>query len=123
MLDPHGLAHVGIRAEDLARLSAFYEQAVGLRMIERAEGCHIFDIGQSTLLEIWSGGCASPSRKSADQQSVRVCFAVERLETSIEDLQSRGVTPSSEIGSYLGTRWVHYTDPEGNAFGLVDKHG
>lgn len=123
MLNPHGLAHVGIRAEDLAKLSAFYEHAVGLRIIEQAEGCHLFDIGQSTLLEIWSGGCASASRKSPAQQSVRVCFAVERLEPSIEALRTRGVTPSGEIGCYLGTRWIHYTDPEGNAFGLVDRHG
>lgn len=62
-------------------------------------------------------------RKSAAQQSVRVCFRVERLEPAIADLRSRGVVPAGEIGSYLGTRWIHYTDPEGNAFDLVDAHG
>ncbi len=123
MLNPQGLAHVGLKAESLSELSTFYENRVGLRLIERHEGCHIFDIGRTTLFEIWAGGLSSPPRKSPSQQSVRICFSVERLESSIEDLMTRGVTPCGEIGSYLGTRWIHYSDPEGNAFGLVDLHG
>ncbi|SEK63026.1 hypothetical protein SAMN05216359_102465 [Roseateles sp. YR242] len=38
-------------------------------------------------------------------------------------LHQQGVVPSSEMGDYLGTRWVNYTDPEGNMFGIVDKNG
>lgn len=123
MLNTQGLAHAGLKAEDLATLSAFYENCVGLRLIERADGCHIFDIGQNALFEIWSGGVSSSSRKSPAQQSVRICFSVKRLEPSIEYLTTRGVTPIGEIGRHLGTRWIHYTDPEGNAFGLVDLLG
>jgi len=123
MLKPQGLAHAGLVAEDLSKLSAFYENGVGLHLLERNDGCHIFNIGRNALFEIWAGGSSSPSRKSPAQQSVRICFSVERLEPSIQDLLTRGVTPVGEIGSHLGTRWVHYTDPEGNAFGLVDLHG
>lgn len=123
MLCPKGIAHAGLKAQDLASLSAFYEARVGLTLVERHDGCHIFDVGAGALFEIWSGGNASPNKKSPSQQSVRVCFLVERLEPSIEHLRSRGVAPIGEIGSYLGTRWVHYTDPEGNAFGLVDSNG
>jgi predicted enzyme related to lactoylglutathione lyase len=123
MLCPKGIAHAGLKAQDLVSLSAYYEDRVGLTLVERHDGCHIFDIGGGALFEIWSGGTSSPNRKSASQQSVRVCFLVERLEPSIENLRARGVAPMGEIGSYLGTRWVHYTDPEGNAFGLVDSSG
>ena len=123
MLNAQGIAHVGLKAQDLAALSDFYENLVGLRLIERADGCHIFDIGDGTLFEIWGGGVGSAVRKSPAQQSVRFCFRVERLELSIEYLRGRGVEPIGEIGVYLGTRWVHYTDPEGNAFGLVDGLG
>lgn len=123
MLCPRGIAHAGLKARDLASLSAFYEDRVGLTLVERHDGCHIFDVGAGTLFEIWSGGTFSPNQKSPAQQSVRVCFLVERLEPSIENLKARGVAPIREIGSYLGTRWVHYTDPEGNTFGLVDSNG
>ena len=123
MLNPKGIAHAGLKAENLSELSAFYENQIGLHLVERSDGCHIFDIGNNALFEIWAGGSASFERKSSAQQSVRICFMVERLEPSIQDLLTRGVAPIGEIGSYLGTRWIHYTDPEGNAFGLVDLHG
>jgi predicted enzyme related to lactoylglutathione lyase len=123
VLNPRGFAHAGLLAENLPVLAAFYENDVGLRLLERNEGSCIFDAGQNALFEIWSGGSSSPSRKSSERQSVRICFSVERLEPSIQDLRTRGVAPISEIGNYLGTRWVHYVDPEGNAFGLVDLHG
>lgn len=123
MLNSKGIAHVGLKAENLSELSAFYETQIGLHLLERTDGCHIFDIGNNALFEIWAGGSASSERKSSAQQSVRICFMVERLEPSIQDLLTRSVTPIGEIGSYLGTRWIHYIDPEGNAFGLVDRHG
>ncbi|MBT9457204.1 MAG: VOC family protein [Burkholderiaceae bacterium] len=123
VLQPKGVAHVGLTAHDLVGLSAFYEERVGLHQIQRSDGCHIFDIGSGALLEIWAGGESSPPCKSPEQQSVRICFKVERLESAVEDMKSRGVTPVGEIGSYLGTRWVHYTDPEGNTFGFVDQNG
>ena len=60
MLNTQGLAHAGLKAEDLATLSAFYENCVGLRLIERADGCHIFDIGQNALWCCQSNGNISP---------------------------------------------------------------
>ena len=123
MINPKGLAHAGLKAEDLATLSAFYEMRVGLRLVERTDGCHIFEIGKNALFEIWSGGLSSPPLKTPEQQAVRISFSVDRLESAIEALASRGVRPIGEIGSYLGTRWIHYADPEGNMFGLVDRPG
>ena len=123
MLNPNGIAHAGLKAENLTNLCGFYETQVGLPLLERSDGCHIFDIGSGTLFEIWSGGFSADERKSPAQQSVRICFRVERLEASIQGLKSRGVLPIGEIGTYLGTRWIHYIDPEGNTFGLVDMHG
>jgi predicted enzyme related to lactoylglutathione lyase len=123
MLNPEGIAHVGLKAEDLIGLSDFYRHTVGLHLIEQHDGCHIFDIGAGSLLEIWAGGVASVKRKTAEQQSLRVCFKVDHLETSVQYLASKGISPLGEIGSYLSTRWVHYLDPEGNTFGLVDSRG
>ncbi len=82
MINSQGLAHAGLKAEDLATLSVFYETCVGLRIVERTDGCHIFDVGQNALFEIWSGGVSSPPLKTSEQQAVRICFSVERLRPS-----------------------------------------
>lgn len=118
-----GIGHTGLKAQDLTSLSSFYESTVGFDLIERHEGCHFFDVGGGALFEIWGGGTSSDSRKSPALQSVRVCFRVECLEPVIEALSSRGLASFGEIGTYRGTRWIHYTDPEGNAFGFVDMKG
>lgn len=123
MLHSHGIAHVGLRVSDLILVSSFYERQVGLQALEKHDGCHIFSIGGGALLEIWSGGFASPTKKTAAQQSTRFSFAVDRLELAMAWLLQQGVEPCSEVGDYLGTRWVHYQDPEGNTFGVVDKNG
>jgi hypothetical protein len=44
------------------------------------------------------------------------------LEAAVEELRSRGLTPESEIDTYLETRWVDYIDPEGNRFELKDRN-
>lgn len=119
----NGIGHVGLKAQDLGGLSLFYERTVGFRLVEQHEGCHFFSVGGGALFEIWGGGTSSDSRKTPALQSVRVCFLVARLEPVIETLSSRGLLPCGEIGTYLGTRWIHYTDPEGNAFGFTDMHG
>lgn len=123
MIRPSGIAHAGLYAANLEALAGFYEHTLGLRVIERHPDCYIFDAGGNALLEIWGKGVASPSRKTTGEQSVRICFLVERIEPAVESLRSQGLVPAGEIGCYLGTRWIHYVDPEGNAFGLVDQHG
>ena len=123
MLNPKGIVWVGLFAEDLPALASFYEQTVGLRLLEEADGCVIFDAGAGQLFELWGNGHASKSRKSPSEQSVLMGFLVDRMETVIADFDARGLKADSEIGSHLGTRWVYFTDPEGNRFEIKDING
>ena len=123
MLNPAGIAWVGLHASDLPALIAFYEEKVGFRVLERDDNCCIFDAGAGALFELWGKGYASASRKTTREQPVLVGFLVERLELTVEELRSRGVHPDTEIDAYLGTRWIYFTDPEGNRFELKDRHG
>jgi len=122
-LNPKGVAWVGLYAMDLGQLVSFYEHKLGLRLIERAEKFCIFDAGANTHFEIWPNGLSVPSCKSPHEQSMIVGFLVERLEPVIAELQTRGLNPDTDINSYLGTRWIYYTDPEGNRFELKDNNG
>lgn len=123
MLQPIGIAWVGLFAENLPALADFYANKVGFRVVESDEHCCIFDAGAGAMFEIWGKGLASSPRKSAREQSMLVGFAVERLEPVVQALGARGVSPDGEIDNYLGTRWVYYTDPEGNRFEFKDRHG
>jgi catechol-2,3-dioxygenase len=123
MLNPQGVAWVGLYAEHLPTLADFYEKVVGFRVIERDEQCCILDAGADALFEIWGKGHASGARKSTQAQSVLVGFRVEQLEPAVAALRERGLSPDKAIDSYLGTRWIYYTDPEGNRFELKDDRG
>ncbi len=73
------------------------------------------------MFEIWAKGHASPHRKTPREQSMLIGFRVERLEPVVASLRDKGLHPDTEIDSYLGTRWIYYTDPEGNRFELKDE--
>jgi predicted enzyme related to lactoylglutathione lyase len=123
MLAPTGIAWAGLSAQDQVRLVDFYSETVGLRIIERTDGYTLFDAGGGAMFEIWGDGCAVEGRKNPQQQSMIVGFQVSNLELAIAELSSRGLSPDGEIGSYMGTRWIHYKDPEGNRFELKDLNG
>jgi len=120
MLNPAGFAWVGLYASHLPTLVDFYENKLGLRVLERGDQSCLLDAGGGSLFEIWGKGFASSGRKTAREQSVQVGFLVDRLEPVVEELRTRGLHPDTKIDSYLGTRWISYTDPEGNRFELKD---
>lgn len=122
MLNPKGIAWIGLYAQDIERLADFYASTLGLRLIEGDDACKIFDAGAGALFEIWGRGTAR-ERKTPNEQSIVIGFLVERLEPIIQVLRERGLQPDTPIDSYLGTRWVYYTDPEGNRFEIKDSHG
>ena len=123
MLNPIGIAWVGLYAEHLPTLAHFYEKIVGFRTIERDEQCCILDAGAGALFELWGKGFASNATKTKREQPVLVGFQVECLEPVVAELRSRGLEPQTQIDSYLCTRWIYYADPEGNRFELKDRHG
>jgi|ERR1700691_325687 predicted enzyme related to lactoylglutathione lyase len=122
-LHPKGVAWVGLYASDLSALIEFYQTKVGFQVLERDQDYCIFDAGAGSLFEIWGNGFNSAGRKSPHQQSVVVGFLVEQLEAAVSALKARGIEADTEIKRHLGTRWIYYTDPEGNRFELKDLHG
>lgn len=122
LLNPLGIVWVGLFAEDIEKLSAFYTSVVGLKLFEGDADYKIFDAGGNSLFEIWGKGC-SKIKKNPTEQSMIIGFLVDDLEPVVQQLGLRGLAPDTEIKSYLGTRWVYFTDPEGNRFELKDNRG
>ena len=123
MIRPLGVAWVGLHAENLHELADFYAKTVGFRLIERTEHMCMLDAGRGTLFELWGRGASLPTGKTPREQPLLVGFLVERLEPVVEELRRRGLEPDTQIDRYAGTRWIYYTDPEGNRFEFKDLHG
>lgn len=122
MLTPKGIAWVGLYAEDIERLGSYYAAVVGLDLIEGDGSYKIFSAGGGALFEIRSRGSAR-ERKTPSEQSMVVGFLVDQLEPAVQMLKERGLAADTSIESYLGTRRIYCTDPEGNRFDLKDSRG
>ena len=57
---PLRIGSVGLKARDLSRLSDFYEQAIGLQVIDRDSKSARLGAGSITLLELESAPDATP---------------------------------------------------------------
>jgi predicted enzyme related to lactoylglutathione lyase len=119
-MDFLGISWAGLYAENLSALSCFYSETVGLTVLEQGDGYCLLDVGGGTVFELWSGGTAAASRKTSKEQPVIIAFTVASLEFAMQVLRDRGLNPDSEVGSYGNSRWVHYTDLEGNRFELKE---
>ncbi len=115
-----GFIWAGLLVADLEGAISFYQDILGLSLLESDDKCALFDAGDGAVFELWSSGYRSSSPKTAEQQSLRVGLRVNNLDDAVSELRSRGVQFIGEIGEYEGTRWIHFADPEGNRLELKE---
>ncbi len=115
-----GFIWAGLCVADMERAVAFYRDVLGLPLLEREEGCALFDAGGGALFELWPQGLASAEMKQPERQSLRVALRVENLAAAVSELQARGVRFCGEMGEYKGARWINFADPEGNRWELKE---
>ncbi|HKY54041.1 MAG TPA: VOC family protein [Anaerolineales bacterium] len=109
-----GFVWAGLFVEDLEASITFYRDVLGLPFLGKGEDWAHLDAGNGALLELFSGGKASSQTKTPIQQSLVLGLRVDDLDRAIGELQQRGVRFTGEIGEHEGTRWIHFSDPEGN---------
>lgn len=110
-----GLVWAGVHVENLAVCVSFYQNTLGLPLLERGADWAHFDAGAGALLELFTGGSASPEPKKPDRQSIVPGLRVDDLEAAVADLEAKAVHfIPEESGEFEGTRWARFTDPEGN---------
>ncbi len=109
-----GLIWSGLTVEDLQTSIRFYKDVLGMPLLGGGEDWALFDSGNGSLLELFSGGKASVQPKTPNQQSIILGLRVENLNRCMAELERKGVRFIGDIGEYRGTRWAHFSDPEGN---------
>jgi len=114
-----GVAQVALTVGDLARASAFYGDALGLKPLFSAPGMSFFDAGG---VRVMLSGHGKPS----GDRNTLVYFKVDDLDIAHRKLLDSGVhfeqaphavgrTPTSEV------LLAFCTDPDGNLIGLMGE--
>jgi catechol 2,3-dioxygenase-like lactoylglutathione lyase family enzyme len=131
-LIPGGVLEAALYAPDLHSAEQFYRDVLGLQVIGRQPGRHVFfRCGQTVLLlfdpavttaeTVFIGGRAI--QRHGTQGAGHVAFAVDpgSLSAWREHLRRMGVPIDSEIVWPQGGRSIYFRDPAGNSLELATR--
>lgn len=107
------ITQIAVRARDLDRAVAFYERALGLKLLLRAGGMAFFDAGSVRLM------LSVPERPEFDHPGSILYFAVANIRAAYQALVERGVhfagVPHRVAQLSSGELWMaFFHDSEGN---------
>jgi predicted enzyme related to lactoylglutathione lyase len=119
-----------IWAYDVATMTAWYRDKLGLRVDYAAETATSFDTGPCTLVLIGrhdNGPAGNPDRTGWDRNQLLFTFKVNDMDAALSELAERGVEPAHVapvvIDGDAAPRWrvAQFVDPEGNIIELCDE--
>ena len=127
-----GLGEVSIRVNDLAAMSAFYEDVVGLKILRREETFVFFEIaegygGHSQNLALFDanerwflrGKSNTLSSKESTLHHIALNIDLEDYESELTRLQGLGLDVQATEHARMHVRSLYFPDPEGNLLELV----
>jgi catechol 2,3-dioxygenase-like lactoylglutathione lyase family enzyme len=124
-MTPSAILESALYAADLAAAEAFYGGLLGLTVIAKVEGRHVFfRVGAGILLvfkpdatEVPSANPALPVPVHGARGQGHVCFAASREEIAAwrERFQAARVVVESEFDWPNGARSLYVRDPAGNS--------
>jgi catechol 2,3-dioxygenase-like lactoylglutathione lyase family enzyme len=124
-MKPKAILETAVYASDLAAAEAFYGGILGLPVIAKVEGRHVFfRVGAGVLLvfdpaatEVPSGNPALPVPVHGARGAGHVCFAASREEICDwrKRLTAAGVEIEAEFDWPNGARSLYVRDPGGNS--------
>jgi catechol 2,3-dioxygenase-like lactoylglutathione lyase family enzyme len=120
-----GILETALYAPDLGAAEAFYHEVLGLDVITRAEGRHVFfRCGAGVLLVFNPHATALPPARDAlpvpshgATGPGHACFRVsaENLQSARDALEAHGVTIEADFRWPNGARSIYFRDPAGNS--------
>lgn len=122
---PSAILESALYAADLGSAEAFYGGVLGLPVIAKVEGRHVFfRVGEGVLLvfnpdatEVPSGNPALPVPVHGARGQGHLCFAASREEIAAwrKRLRAAGVEIEAEFDWPNGARSLYVRDPGGNS--------
>jgi catechol 2,3-dioxygenase-like lactoylglutathione lyase family enzyme len=125
----NGILETAIHVRDLSASAGFYQQVLGLELIERSERlCALSVAGRHLLLLFLQGGSSKPLETAGGMipphdgsGSLHFAFAIDRIELEpwVERLRERGVALESRVDWELGGTSLYFRDPDGHLVELA----
>ena len=117
------IARATLPASDLGRARKFYEETLGLKVVEEKESGIAFDTGGGSQVAIYPSGSGGTNQATAAE------FEVADLDVEMKDLRGKGVTfeeydfPGLKTVDGVATlgpdKGAWFKDTEGNILALV----
>jgi predicted enzyme related to lactoylglutathione lyase len=111
------LTWITLPVTDLAGMTAWYRETLGLPLERTDERAAYFRLGEVPFELYWSNEHARPG----EPLPLWLFWEVEDLEATRRDLAARGVVTGEVVVESWG-RWSGVTDPEGNEWRLTSHN-
>lgn len=115
-----GLHHIAIIVSDIARSRAFYERALGFRVIgeEFREARNSWKVdmrGAGVQLELFTFPDSPPRPTRPEALGLRhLAFSIDDLDAAVNRLSELGVTAEPiRVDQATGARFTFFADPDG----------
>ena len=111
--------YVELPARDLLAVKAFFEQAFAWGFTDYGPEYTAF----SNSAGLDGGFYKAPLNSSAEKGSALIVFYSESLEQTLDKVKQAGGLIVKEIFDFPGGRRFHFTDPNGNEYGVWSDQG
>jgi catechol 2,3-dioxygenase-like lactoylglutathione lyase family enzyme len=123
-LQIHHLVEAAVYAEDLAQAEAFYGGILGLEVIAREAGRHVFFRAGDGVLLVFNAaetikGERLPAHGASGPGHFALGITMEEIGPWRDRLVGRGVAILKEVDWPRGGKSLYFRDPAGNAVELV----
>jgi catechol 2,3-dioxygenase-like lactoylglutathione lyase family enzyme len=119
------VTETAIYVDDLDDAEDFYQAILGLRVIAKERGHHVFfQVGEANVLlaffaEATLKGDPLPAHGATGPGHFALGIEAEALDSWRQQLQDHGITIEKEVGWPRGGKSLYFRDPAGNLVELV----
>ena len=124
-MKPQAIIETAVYVDDLDAAEAFYRDILGLSVIGKETGRHVFfQVGDRNVLlaflpQSTLGGDLLPAHGASGPGHFAFGIERESLDAWRQQLRSRGVSIEKEVDWPEGGKSLYFRDPAGNAVELI----
>ena len=120
------LVEAGVYADDLAKAETFYREILGLEMLTKEPGRHVFfRVGESVLLifraEATLKGGVLPPHGTRGPGHFALGIPTESFDAWREHLRAHSIEVEKEVEWPRGGKSLYFRDPAGNSVELMTR--
>jgi catechol 2,3-dioxygenase-like lactoylglutathione lyase family enzyme len=110
------------RVADVATLTRFYTNVLGLNLVAMHDGRALLDLGDNSLLELAPGGVAGAPPANRSDLPATFILRIQNIAAFKDDMKRYGVRIVHDVIQWARGSLSYVADPEGNLIGVEEKY-